>query len=96
MPRAYMKYVKSYHNVMKSISRKEDLQCLSRPLTQNAKKGEKVVSKLYIFSNLKQGLEVQDFSTVKYRGRNSMFFHRTVKVGIPQVKAIIKLTKMTN
>ena len=38
---------------------------------------------------------MQDFSTVKYRGRNNAFFQRTVKVGIPQAEVIIKLTKMT-
>ena len=38
---------------------------------------------------------MQDFSAVKYRGQNNAFSQRTVKVGIPQVKVIIKLTKMT-
>ena len=53
MPRAYVKYVKSQHNVMEGMSRKKNLQCISLSLTQNAIKGEKGGggSKLYILSN---------------------------------------------
>ena len=37
-----------------------------------------------IFEEKKIGLDMQDFSTVKYRGRNKAFFQRTEKVGIPR------------
>ena len=67
---------------MKRISRKEDPQCFSRPLTQNPTKGEKR-NQNYTFCPffLKKGLEIQDFSTVKYKGRNNTFFPENCKSG---------------
>ena len=51
--------------------------------------------KIVIKFSKKMGLEIQDFSIVKYRGRKNTFVQRTVKVGILQVKVVLKLTKMT-
>ena len=62
-------------------------------MLQKAKKWDQNYTFCPIFKKIEKGLEIQDFSTVKYRGRNNAFFPENCRS--LQVKVIIKLTKMT-
>ena len=64
--------------------------------TSTDKSGIKTIHFVQFSHTHKKGPDIQDFSTVKYRGRNNAFFQRTVKVGIKVIIKLIKMTKKRN